>query len=1172
MDIPGLSILILGPPVIQLNGKTLKINRREQRAILFYLAGHIEPASRSDICDVFWPDDEETAARKKLREGLSRLRSCLMDSTVIQTENDFLSLDPSRVYVDAREYNAIVQPILSSSEMTSPGKLPDWLYTQLRKAMSLCRGNQFLQSVSLPESNGFENWLAFSNQSYTFSREKIIERLADHCIAAGKIDEAILWLGIAINYDALNTDINYLMLNCLKERGRIKEALDHLRYLDSLYRVNQPEGLPQILQDVQKRLEESRRDQKKSYPDEWPGFEPDAVPFVGRHDLISRLNHALHRRGIVHVTGESGSGKTRLVQEFYSRLDFKPRLLFCIGKPMITSSPFSPLIDGLRSQVKPEEWISLPEHITEELAILFPELRSEDLKLDSISKEFASLEPLQSLFNALYYLLTKLAEKKPLLFVISIAQWCDDATIEFLSYLNEHTFFKKNGLLVLISRQEETNQALEIYLDRSMLANSLEKIQLETFTVEETTQLVTTVLGRNLSDDLIKKIQSDTGGNPFFLIETLRAIKNLDFDIKSFSKEDLYPIPPTIKAIVREKTRQLSENAKEALKAAAVLGKQFLPEVLESMIETGSEDFVSALEELQRASILAGESGLQTISHYAFLHDQIREVILQDLSPARKRNLHMLAVKALQSVKGDLPELASVYACHYERAGEITKAFESWCAAGRFSRSRFSRDDTYAAYQHALDLLPSVPSQYTELLVHQLYVEWADYAYDLSDYTTCEKIYRICLEIGENRQSPLLIGSGLSGLGRVAGMRNNQGEGIEQINKALFFLSKANAKGEELEAYARLGILHNYNNDYINAEKSFRYGLQIGKNYEDKRSLDAAVNIQTHLSLLNTMMGWPAQAEVIAAQAVNDSQLIVRRSAKVQATSVLALAQLSGAKYKKSIQSALSIYELAVQLKMRWWISLLDLILARNYLALGHLDMSWIHAKQAIERENKHPLRKLVSHGHSVFGNIFRLLGDLKSAEDYYRLGVKQPVNDFQTLENLYLLGLTLCQNNHFDEGISLLEESIRTSEKLGLASISLPARMAKLMSTAEKLREDDFQRQAEDVVKEMQDRGFGSSWMIADAINGGLAVKMGNKELAKQLYTKVADFGRSIDNRWFELQAYSGLLSVYDKNDNERKIIKERVQKIMDEMAEHATQKPVFGLFNKFRKEWEKR
>lgn len=1168
-DTAQLSILTLGPPLVTMNGKLVKINRREQRAGLYLLACSPEPISRAEICEMFWPRDTEKAARKKLREGLSRLRTDLNDTEIIKSDNDSVALDKSRIYVDLHEYNSIVTPILNSSIMNGNVRLPDWCYSQLRKAISLFRSNLFLEGIRIPDSTGFENWVTYINHTLSFSREKIIQRLIDHCIAIGDIDVAILWLEKAIHADPFNTDLNFLLLDCLKESGRFKEANEYYSYLESLFRSSQYEELPKVLQDFKGRLQ-GIQSPPKHYVEEWPGAEPNAVPFVGRDDLIIRLFNAYHRKGIIYVTGESGAGKNRLVQEFYSRLDYKPRLLFCVGKPMVSSSPFAPIIDGLRSLVTPREWSNLPQFVISELAYLFPELNPETTEEIPFPPEMPANAPLQKIFTALEFLLIRLTEKKPLLFVIDIAPWCDDATIEFLTFLNEKQFFKHHGLLILIGRKEDRNPVFEIFIDRSILANNLEKINLQPITPEDTAQIISFVFGREVSQELVNKIQTSTGGNPFFLIETLKAINLVNLDTAHFSNIDLYPVPPTIQSMVNEKVRILSDDAKKVLYSAAVLGQRFLPEVLESMVGTQGSEVISALEELQSASILIAESGLKTLSQYEFPHDQIREVVLQALSPARKRNLHLAAVKAIQEYKGDSPELASIFAYHFEQAGEMVKAFEAWCAAGRFARSRFSRDDTYAAYQRARDLLPLLPTGESSTLLHQLLAEWGDYAYDLNDVFTCEMLYKTGLEFAEASQDALLIGMALNGLGRVAEMRGEFDDGIELHCRALFFYSKSNAKGEKLEAYARLGILYVLKDDYLRAKETFLTGLNFDKDYSDKLAIDAVVNLQTQLSMLYSLMGWPAQAETMANQAVNDSQLVSRQSAKVEAYTVLAMAQYYAGKYKKSIQNAAHVYKLAVQLNLEWWTPMLDLICARDYLIMGQLDESWFHVHRSFEIQSQDLSPNLVSLGNAVKGDIFRLLGALSSAEEQYRLGSQASKTGFQSLENYYLLGLTQCQKGQVAEGVKIMGEVIEKTEQQGLGSISLIARILQSAYSITEMHENQFLEETRPIIRLLKERGFGSGWLNAEQIAGNLALQRGDATRAIKILREGAEFAGNVDNRWNELWALSSLAGIKNQDEGDHRYFLEKVRNILDDMADHATKPPISALFKQFRKNLE--
>ena len=69
----ALRIYLLGPPQITWRGEALDLTRRQARALLFYLAHTLEPASRDRLAFYFWPDLPDLDARHNLKRLLSTL-------------------------------------------------------------------------------------------------------------------------------------------------------------------------------------------------------------------------------------------------------------------------------------------------------------------------------------------------------------------------------------------------------------------------------------------------------------------------------------------------------------------------------------------------------------------------------------------------------------------------------------------------------------------------------------------------------------------------------------------------------------------------------------------------------------------------------------------------------------------------------------------------------------------------------------------------------------------------------------------------------------------------------------------------------------------------------------------------------------------------------------------
>ena len=1163
MDIPRLRILMLGSPIVTWDGVLLKISRQQIRLLLFYLAAQTQPVNRDTLCQIFWPTEGDEKAHKLLREALSKLRASLPDPSVLIAHSGEIYLDPQKVYMDAVEFKQLTDPFLESADVNRDAQLPEWLYSQLKRAYDLCRGPIKVAGANVPISIGYENFLSMASQQYDYIRLRVEERLASHCIALGNLDEAILWLGRTVEIDPLNNENNFLILNCLKDSGRNKDALDYITYLDNLYRQSSGHPLPEPFFAIQQRINEMPA-QFEHEPPEWPGIQESPVPFVGRIDLLAKLRNAYNRKGIVSVRGPSGIGKNRLVQEFYLNLQRKPRLVFCTGKPMARCYPFEPLIEGLRVAVKPEEWLALPDEYKESLKSLFPELRHGITEVNTNSQA-EGVEDFLRICEGFHQLFILLSQKRPLLMIMDIVVWTDEATIELLSYLSDRDFYKKYGLLVLFSRKEESSQAFEVFVDRNVVLGRLEKIDILPLTLDESVIFVQKMLGSKSSPQFVKKFYQQTGGNPYFMVEGLKALVSTNFNFQDFSSSSLYPIPDTIKALINEKIMSLSEAATKVLRAGAVLGQYFQAEVVEAIEEMSASEMVDALEDLERHSVISIRKGSDGTTGYFFDHDQIREVVLSEMSPLRKRHLNLAAVNALIKVFGHKPELESTYACHFEEAGEPVKAFDSWILAADFGRTRFSKSDRYYAYEQAYNLIGRLPQEFLIKKVDELVYAWGDYAYDLSDIDTSIKIYTRCLEVGEQTQDPALLCEGWNGRARVCEMQHLVDDGIEAAKRAQFYSGRIDNLGLKLHTIERFTILYSQKNEVqksIDFAESVLEYLPLLKN---QREMDAMVNILVQLGLMYMISGWPLKTIELGEKALNLSLLVKRRSAKVQAAAMLAAGQYYLGDYQKSLQNALAVHSLAERLNFRWWLSFLDVLLGRDYLGLGNMDLSWSFCHSAMKREQAFENGGIYPLTFFLTGEIYRLYGDIKCALNMYQKGMSLQPTSYQTLENAVLFGITLGRTDP-EKGIAILNDLIEQGESIGLAMITLPAKLGKCQVAVSHGNPKCLESQMDEIIKEMNNRGFGTSAFVGELIKARVETAAGNKEGARQHYQKLADPGEYVSNVWVRLNGITGLLSLA-ASETETKKLKSELNRILAQIGEKSTQQPLKRLFYSFRK-----
>jgi len=1163
MDEPRLRILVLGSPVVTWDGVPLKIARQQIRLLLFYLSVQTQPVNRDKLCQVFWSDETDVKAHKLLREALSKLRAVLPDPSVLIAHTGEVFFDPQRVYVDSREFKQLTDPFLESAEANRDVKLPDWLYIQLKRAYDLCRGPLKFTGGNIPIPGGFDNFLSMAIQQYDYLRLRVEERLASHCIAIGNLDEAILWLGRVVEIDPMNDENNFLILNCLKESGRIKDALDYIAYLEILYQQSLGHPLPDSILHIKEKIEETPSHFEME-PPEWPGMEENPVPFVGRADLIERLGYAYNRKGIVSVRGPSGIGKNRLVQEFYLDLQRKPRLVFCTGKPMVRCSPFEPLIEGFRAAVRPEEWLALPTEYKELLKALFPELRTEKVSRNA-NQQSEVIEDFLGVCEALHQLLILLAKKRPILLIMDIAVWADEATIEFLSYLSDRDFYKKYGLLVLFSRKEESSKAFEVFVDRNVVLGTLEKIDVPTLTLEESTILAQKMLGSKPSQQFMDKFYHQTGGNPYFMAEGLKALVSTNFNFRDFASSSLYPVPDTIKALINEKIMYLSENAVKVLRAGSVLGQYFQAEVVEVMEDLPAEEMMDALEDLERNSIVSIRQGPDGTTGYFFDHDQIREVVLAAMSPLRKRHLHLAAVNALIKVFSHKPELESIYAYHFEEAGDPIKAFDAWILAAEFSRTRFAKNDRYFAYNKAFSLITRLPQELLVEKVENLVIAWGDYAYDLGDSVTCQKVYSMCLEIGEQLQNPVLLCDGWNGMGRVFELQNKFDDGIDAVKRAQFYCDRIENLALKLDTIARFAVLYGKKYEIQKVITICEEALVYFNILTSERERDAMVNILVQLGLMYLASGWPQKMVDIGERAVNLSLLVKRRAAKVQAVAILSAGLAATGEFQKSLQNAEAVYDLSNKLDYRWWISFLEVVMARDCIGIGDLDKSWAFCQRIRDRERDFYKDGVFAAAFSLTGEIRRFLGDTKTAITLFKQGMEIKPISFLTLENTYLFADTFAP---FDPGLSIeiVDDLICKSGESGLGMIGLFARMVRCSIKANQGELECLESDIDMIMKEITERGFGPHAYFGELIKARLEKRSGNLDAARRHYQKIFEPGGPVLGVWDRMNGIAGLLSIAD-SDAEKKALKKELAAILAQIGEKSTQQPLKRLFYSFRK-----
>ncbi len=699
----SLRVYLLGPPRVEWAGRSLPIPRRQARALLYRLATQLQPVPREHLCFLFWPDIPESNARRNLSRLLTHLRRSLPDPDVLLTSGEQIGLDPKRAWSD-----------VAASERLCAIQHPYRQSEALQQAVDLCHGS-FLAGFSLPGSPEFEVWA--SQERYTWERMYLeaLEALIEAETARGAYDAAIVCAQRYLETNELAEEVHRRLLKLHAASGDRSAALrQYERCAVVLERELGVSPLPETRAAYQAVLE-GRRLVRPSVPrPTWATLPSLDVPLVGRDDALRRLQRAYARArsgygGVVLISGEAGIGKSRLMQDFATGLEGRARLVVGSGHETEQGLPYWPLVEALRPHLPAIDWAALgvePLYLAD-VARLLPELRTllPDLPAPS------AVEPAQAqehLFRALAHCLLSLASQRhPLILCLDDLHWADEATLSWLGYLARR--LKHAPVLVLgACRAEEAAPVAGLRAELARLG-VMQEVRLEGLPQAKVVHLVRHLLGKiSGAERLSRRLHRETDGNPFFLLETLRAMFeagilwqdetgwSTSLDETTADYHEL-PLPDTVGQAIRGRLERLSPKTWQVLEAGAVIGHQFDFDLVQATSGRRESEVVDGLDELLARQVVSEHEG-----SYRFNDDLIRAVVYRDLSYGRRRLLHRRTGEALERLR---PNDAAVLAQHFERAAKPGKAARYALQAGLAARAVFAHDEARACFDRTLALL-----------------------------------------------------------------------------------------------------------------------------------------------------------------------------------------------------------------------------------------------------------------------------------------------------------------------------------------------------------------------------------------------------------------------------------------------------------------------------------
>jgi tetratricopeptide (TPR) repeat protein len=296
-------------------------------------------------------------------------------------------------------------------------------------------------------------------------------------------------------------------------------------------------------------------------------------------------------------------------------------------------------------------------------------------------------------------------DDQPHVLIFEDLHWADEMSLRLLSFV-AHRIADRRVLVVATAREEEVVDLPCLRTLLETLSRDARHVRVALSPLSRTalaslTRAVTTPVGnRGTFAALEQRVWEVSEGNPFVALETVRALQ------ESGAAPESTPLPLRVAELISNRLDRLDDRVRELVEVAAVIGREFEPEVLQRAAGAGVSEAAASIQLLARRGVLAARG-----NQLDFVHDRVREVALARLLPLRRRLLHAQVATAIaQTYERDLAVHAGRLAMHYREGHVWDKALPFLVMAGRQAAARTAHREAVTWYEHALDALSRLPT------------------------------------------------------------------------------------------------------------------------------------------------------------------------------------------------------------------------------------------------------------------------------------------------------------------------------------------------------------------------------------------------------------------------------------------------------------------------------
>lgn len=469
-----------------------------------------------------------------------------------------------------------------------------------------------------------------------------------------------------------------------------------------------------------------------------PSLPPVQRHSVGREkecaELAAAFGSAAAGRGLLAcVAGEPGIGKTTLVQDFLSSLQASGRSFgLAIGRcsqRLAGEEAYLPFLEALESLLRSDGGLTpkLREFAPSWYAQLFS-LSGADPS-DAALQAHARAATQEKVKRELAAFFCEITRQTPLVLFFDDVHWTDPSTVDLLAHLGSR--FESTKLLVIVTYRPSELLLLKHPFNgvkRELQARSIcREIEVEFLSAGDVERYIgLEFLGNRFPREFVGLIHERTEGNPLFMVDLLRYLRDRKVIVKAEGDEDWRlaqslpdmsrVIPQSVGSVIERKIEQLSDRDREVLTAAAVQGYECDSAAVARALESENLEIEEILDRLERVHAFVRRMGEDELPggaptvRYRFVHVLYQNALDASLTPTRRVVLSASLAKALEALyDGRRSTIASQLAFLYETARDPGRASGYFLLAAQNAARIFANQEAISLARRGLSLLGKIP-------------------------------------------------------------------------------------------------------------------------------------------------------------------------------------------------------------------------------------------------------------------------------------------------------------------------------------------------------------------------------------------------------------------------------------------------------------------------------